>query len=287
LPKYSSSGSEWLQSSALSDEQFGNLGSASTDRFGSNRMRIAQIVDAIKEFGTKIESVPVQGGVAFPPLSTPSGDLFIARIIATDPSREPKDLAEVREKVTADLEAIFRYDHLMDRLPELLKTARADGLRPIATEFDVPVGFAPDIREVDLNVLIQFGIAISGRVPGLGPNTADAVEAVVDHALELDPTKPVREQPADKRIFAVHLPDQLKVLLVSVDRISPLTKEQWDSLAANNTRLQQAVAQDMLPKDPASIFDFDALSERHDFAVTRSTANDDQDVDDEKPDADA
>ena len=282
LPAYASSGGEWIQSTDLTDsDRFGTLATATTDRFGRSPMQTPRVVDAIKEFGGN-DTVPVQSGLAFPPLSTPSGDLFIARVIEIDPSREPNDLAEVREKVAADLDAIFRFDAVVEQLPDLLTTARTTGLRSIATAFDAPVEFAPDIREVDLNVLLQFGVSISGRIPGLGSDPV-AVEAVVEYAALLDPTTPMSDQPAEKRLFAVPLPNQLKILFVDVDRVSPLTKEQWTDLAGNDARLQRAIAQDMVPEDPGSLFGFDALVERHNFAFTRSSNNDEfaDDADDD------
>lgn len=282
LPAYASSGGEWIQTTDLTDsDRFGDLGSATTNRFGRNPMQTPRVVDAIKEFGGN-DTVPVQAGLAFPPLSTLGGDLFIARVIETDPSREPKDLAEVREKVTADLEAIFRFDSVVEQLPELLSTARADGLRSVATAFDSPVSFAPDIREVDLNVLLQFGVSISGRIPGIGSDPT-AVKAVIEYASLLDPTAPMSDQPIEKRLFAVPLPDQLKILFVDVDRVSPLTKEQWTDLAGNDARLQRAIAQDMIPEDPAALFGFDALVDRHNFAFTRASSNDEfaDDTDDD------
>ena len=285
LPAYASSGQDWLEGSDLADEKFGDLATASTDRFGTTSMQTPQVIEAIKEFGGN-ETVPVQANLALPPLKTSGGDLFIARIIDTDPSHPPADIAEVREEVKKDLDAIFRFESLNEQMPEIMKTARTDGLRTVANAFDVPVEFASNIREADLNLLVQYGVTISGSIPGVGTNT-DAITKIVEKASKLDPKTPITEQPIEDRIFSVALPDILKVIIVKVDRLSPLTSEQWTSLTSAGPGLQQAVAQDLAPSDPAKLFDFDALKTRHIFEPSRSNSDDDEETADADADADA
>ena len=279
LPAYASSGKDWLKSGDLDQEQFGGLNRATTDRFGSSPMQATQVIEAIKEFGGN-ETVPVQANVAFPPLSTVGGDIFIVRIIDSDPSHAPADLAMVRDEVKSDINAIYRYEKINEQMPTILEKARTDGLRSVAQEFDVPVEFASNIREADLNLLVQYGVSISGSIPGVGSN-ADAIKKIVAEAQKLNPTKPIAEQPIAKRIFSVTLPDELKVLLVKVDQLNPLTNEQWASLTSAGAGLQQAVAQDLAPSDPADLFGFDALKTRHVFTPARS----DTDQEDEAADA--
>ena len=275
LPAYASSGQDWLELSDLADtERFGELARASTDRFGTSAMQTPQVVEAIKEFGGN-ETVPVQADVAFPPLKTIGGDIFIVRIIDTDPSHAPADLAEVRDDVKTDLDAIFRFEAINERMPEILTQARTDGLRSVANEFDVPVEFASNIREADLNLLVQYGVTIAGSIPGIGSN-ADAITKIIEQASKLDPTVPITDQSLEKRIFSVSLPDILKVIIVKVDRITPLTTEQWANLTAAGPGLQQAVAQDLAPNNPSELFDFEAMKSRHTFEPSRASTGEDE-----------
>jgi hypothetical protein len=276
LPAYTSSGEEWLTASSFTEEKLSELSTATTDRFGQSPMRAQQVVEAIKEFGGS-DTVPVQANIAFPPLETPTGDLFILRVIETDPSHEPRDLADVRENVTTDLDAIFAYGAMSDKLTSLVESARAKGLREVANELDLPMEFANDIREANLQFLIQYGVSIGGSIPGVGSN-AEAISQVIDRAAKLDPTKPIADQPIEDRVFGVLIPDQLKIMLVKIDSVSPLTKEQWDAMSTNNAQLQQAVARDLAPPDPADIFSFDALKDRHSFIPTRDDEETDEDT---------
>ena len=285
LPAYTSTGEEWLTSKSFTEDNLSELSTATTDRFGQSPMRAQQVVEAIKEFGGS-DTVPVQAKVAFPTLTTPTGDLFILRVIDTDPSHEPRDLADVREDVAADLDAIYAYDSMSDQLSSLVEAARAKGLREVAGELDLPMEFANDIREANLQFLIQYGVSISGSIPGVGSN-AEAISDIIDHAAKLDPTKPIADQQIEDRIFGVLIPDELKIMLVKIDSVSPLTKEQWDAMSTNNAQLQQAVARDLAPPDPTEIFSLDSLKERHNFVPSRNDDDEEFEEDSDTEDADA
>ncbi len=94
--------------------------------------------------------------------------------------------------------------------------------------------------------------------------------------MKLDPTSPMMSQPADARIFAIPVPDQLAVLVVAVERISPLTIEDWNRLSTNLAPLQAAFSRDLGQFDPTEVFGIDALSKRHDFELTRASQDDEE-----------
>ena len=215
--------------------------------------------------------------MAFPSLTTPEGDLVIARVTDADPSHAPTDLEAVRDQVKSDLEAVVRYETLMERLPQIEAMARTEGVRAVANDYDVAVEYAPDIREANLEFLIQYGLEISSQIPGLGSDP-DAISNVVDRAMKLDPTTPLMSQPADARIFAIPVPDQLAVLLVAVERISPLTIEDWNRLSTNLAPLQAAFSRDLGQFDPSEVFGIDALTERHDFELMRASEDDEEEM---------
>jgi hypothetical protein len=99
---------------------------------------------------------------------------------------------------------------------------------------------------------------------------------VVERAMSLDPTVPVADQPAEKRIFAIEVPEKLTIVLVSIDAVTPLTAETWKRLASNPANLQRAIAQDLAPIDPIEMFSFDALKQRHAFELGRSSNVEDE-----------
>jgi hypothetical protein len=269
-PIHMTGGDDWLEVEALSDrDRFGEIGNAGTDLFGRTRTPLSRLVPGLREFGGS-ETMPVQSGVAFPPLTTAGGDLVIARVTDADPAHAPAALDEVRDQVAADLEAVVRYETLVQRLPEIESIARTEGLRAIADSYGVPLEYAADIRQANLEFLIQYGLSMSTPIPGLGSD-ANAIEAVVERAMELDPTVPVADQAVEKRVFAIEVPEKLAVVLVSIDAVTPLTTESWKRLSTNPAGLQRAIAQDLSPIDPFAIFSLDALKERHSFELSRSS----------------
>ena len=272
-PAVQQSSEEWLIAEDLRDaDRFGLLSNASTELFGRTRTTTADLIPALKEFGGS-DTIPVQAFVSLPSLNTPEGDLVITRITEVDPSHAPTDLEEVRDEVTADLDAILRYETLVQSMPEIIGTARTEGIRAVANTYGAPVEFAADIREANLEFLLQYGITMNSSIPGIG-NDAEAIAEVVNRAIFLDPTRPVADQPIEDRVFAIELPERLAVLVVSVETLSPLTQETWARLATNPAPLQTALSRDLAPFDPAEVFGLEALSARHAFELSRVSDSD-------------
>lgn len=268
---------DWMTLADLSDrDRVGEIGNAGTELFGRTRTPLSKIVPAIREFGGS-ETMPVQAGVAFPPLTTAGGDLVVTRVTTADPSHRPADLAEVREQVATDVEAVVRYETLVERLSEIEAEARGEGIRAVAETYGVPVEYATDIREANLEFLVQYGISVSSAIPGLGSD-ADAINAVIERAMEIDPTTLVADQPVERRIFAIPVPEKLSILVISIDGVKPLTDETWTRLATNPAPLQRAIAQDLAVMDPLELFGFEALKTRHAFEPSRESTLDDEEL---------
>ena len=277
-PTYRSSGDDPVTSSDLADaDRFGTLGTASSGMFGRNRTTTPQLTDALREFGGSA-TIPVQTGIAFPALTDSAGDIVFARVVTSDPSHAPETLDEVRGDVVDDLQSVLRFETIESRRDAIESEARTKGLRAIADEYGVAMEFAPDIRTANLEFLLQYGISIGSSIPGLGTDD-DAIKAVVERALKLDPTRPLAEQPVDDRIFAIPVPDKLSLVVVSVQSLKPLTEETWQRLASDPTRLQAALTQDLSTVDPSKIFGVDALRERHTFELSRSEDDLDEEAD--------
>lgn len=276
-PPYRSTGDELATTQDLSDtDRFGTLSSAGTQLFGRTRTATPQLVNAMREFQGS-DTIPVQSGVAFPALTDTAGDLIFARVVSSDPAHAPADVAEVRDMVASDLEAVVKFQTLEDRIGDIEREARTDGLRSVATAYDVPMEFASDIRIANLEFLLQYGITVGSSIPGLGTDS-EAIEAVIERAMKLDPTRPLAEQSIDDRVFAIPVPGKLSVLVVSVQSLKPLTEETWKRLATDPVRLQTTMTQDLASMDPRQLFGLDALKDRHAFELSRSE-DEDEDAD--------
>ena len=277
LPAYESSGQDWLESDDLSpttEGDYAELAKAQTNRFGRAPMNVQSVVEAIKEFGGN-DTVPVQANVAFPPLTNIGGDLFIARVIAAEPARDPADADEVRDSVVEDLKGIFRFDEIEKQVPEMIEQARTDGIRSVANELDLSLDFVSNIRESSTGQIIFNSPTI---IPGVNDSEA-ATKAIIEHASKLDPTRSLDDQPTLGRIFAVPLPEELKVLLVRLDKINPLTSNRWENRARDTLLLYQA-NQEIALENPNDLFSYEALRDRHAFVPSRSNdSEDDEDVD--------
>ena len=272
-PIVQKSADEWLIAEDLKDaDRFGLLSDAGTNLFGRSRTTTADLVPALKEFGGS-DTIPVQAEISLPSLRTREGDLVITRVTDVDPSHAPTDLEEVRSEVAADLDAILRYETLVESMPEIIGTAREEGIRALANRYDAPMEFAADIREANLEFLLQYGITMNSSIPGIGSD-ADAIAEVVNRAIVLDPTRPVSDQPVEERVFAIELPERLAVLVVSVETLNPLTQEIWARLATDPAPLQTALSRDLAPFDPSEVFGLEALSARHAFELSRVSDSD-------------
>ena len=74
------------------------------------------------------------------------------------------------------------------------------------------------------------------------------------------------------------LPDELKILLVKVDKVAPLSQEQWDQLLDGDGRFQQTIAQDLSPENANDLFALEAMTDRHQFVLSRDDDEDEEEV---------
>lgn len=273
---------DWLVLDDLRDrDRFGDLGRASTELFGRTPANVRMIIENLKEFDGA-ETMPVQAGVALPPLKTFDDSLFIVRVTDADPSHPPADLTDIRDQVAEDLEAIRRYETLVERIPEIEATARTGGVRKVASAYGVPVQYVKNVRAADPETLLRAGSSRATPIRGFPPDST-AIATLIERALELDPTTPVADQSADRRIFAVPMPDQLSVVLVSVDEVEPVTEELWDQFATNLSGLRFAMAQDLGTIDSTELFGYEALKARHGFDPTQVPSDDDEESEEGEP----
>jgi hypothetical protein len=286
-PGYESRGDRWY--AADDAAEFGDIGSASTDAYGNPRRRLADLVQAAREFGGD-ESIIVQQDIAGAPLRnggviTPTDALHFWRLRATDPARAPESIDEVRDQLVTDLRALENFQTLEAQLDELRREAIDQGLRKVARRFDTTVDIAPVLRHFDPNLFQQFGVRIPTSIPGLG-NSEDALDRILEKVGQLPPLVPVEELTSEQRIIAVAVPERLAVVLVRVVDVVPTTLETYQSLARAGVLGTIMVDDEDNLLGSLDDFSFEALAARHNFEYTIEIADPNAPAEDAVADAD-
>ncbi|MFM7135077.1 MAG: hypothetical protein ACKO0W_12245, partial [Planctomycetota bacterium] len=141
-------------------------------------------------------------------------------------------------------------------------------IRPFADRFGASVAFGRDMREANPQ-LIGFGVRFPQGIPGITGDT-DALAALVARAAKLPLTSTLADIPAADRTFVVAAPASLSVAVVQVTELSPVSIEQFQSLASTSPALVQVTRDPKLEIKMDDIFSLDALSKRHDFKIMRA-----------------
>ncbi|MDZ4828969.1 MAG: hypothetical protein SGJ09_02065 [Phycisphaerae bacterium] len=276
-PAYGSVGDVWMSEGDL--KSLPGLGGTSTTSLGDRPIPFSQLLPRLKEFAkadaTNADAVPlVQTDVATPALTASNKDVFFVRFLATEPSRAPGSVDEARQALLADVRAIDRYEALNKLAGELKTQAETDGLREIANRFGTTVEAVPDLRAANPQ-FIGMGVKFPTSLPMLGADS-DALEAVIQRAAGLPKTTPVADVPAAERTYVIPLDKRLAYLLARVTDVSPLTNEEYQTLAGN-PRAQMALAGDGLQAAYNDVFSLDALKKRYNFKPVRGDSDDDAD----------
>jgi hypothetical protein len=239
------------------------IGIAQSTKFGPRPISISSYVMAAKEFGGN-DLIPSQANVSGPVFTDAGKNLYLMRIIDTDPERDPSSLAEVRDLVMTDSETRARFAALEARIPELETEAAKNGMQSIAEKFGATVTFQANIAEANPQFL-RYGIKSPTRVVSLRDSTT-LVEKVLEKAAKLDFMTLTSDIPAEKRTFFVADEESLAVIGVQITSIKPLTEESWEELAASDSMIR-VLATDETAVDFSKTFSFDELKARHDFKL--------------------
>jgi hypothetical protein len=279
LPTYEARGDQWLTVKDLSTLE--GIGTASTDKLGNRPMTLSSLIEAAKEFGGN-GIIQIQQGIAGPPLNDAEGNLYIFRITATDPSRKPQSVDEVRDTVVADLKKIAHYEQLAAAASEIERKAQTEGLLPTALAYNTTV--QPSqlylCNSYFLQQLIQAGVRTATEaspLPVIGQHRP-TVETIIDRSLALPRNVAIDTLPNAERTFVVPVKDKLSLVAVRLTSAKPLSREEFAKFA------EQGVAQYLLAneefKDKDAVqdaFGFEALQKRNNFvyADDRKKANED------------
>ncbi len=255
LPHYQSTGSLLLTSDELGD--LDGIGTATSDKFGQIPVGITTLVMGARAFGSSAV-IPIQQGVAGPPLRDAEQGVYLFRITATDVSRPPTSVDEVRDQLITDLNRLEDYERLVANAPGIRQVAVADGLLALAMQYDTPVKRSTSVT-----------LGLSAFLPGIGTNEA-IVEAIVDHAMTLPRDVAVADLPEQDRVLVLPVEDSLSLLVVRLMDHTPLTQDIFQTYMQYGIVQSRLVADEVAMDDPKQEFSFEALADRHAFKLTRS-----------------
>jgi hypothetical protein len=267
LPRYHAVGDRWLTADDLT--QLDGIGQASTVKFGPTPVGLSQLVAAAKAFGGS-STIPIQQGVAGPPVRGPDGSVYLFRIISTDPSRPPASVDEVRDALVADLNKLAHYRQLAEASDSIRQVAIDQGLVALAMLHDTTVRSAASVSLIDVNTLFSQGTPQPTQLPVIGRHEPTAA-AIVDHAMAAPPDAPMPDLPVEDRLLVLPVEDRLSVFVALITDQSPLTEERYRLFAQAGTIQILLTIEDLAEINPfGDAFGYDALAERHNFEIAGS-----------------
>jgi hypothetical protein len=267
------------------------IGLAGTSKFSDFPIGLPDLVQAAREFDAN-PNVVIQEGVASPVLQDAGDSLYLFRIVATDPARPPASVDEVRDAVRDDLRRLDHYRRLAAETDAMATEAQRDGLLRLALSRGTQVQPRTVVSLANENAVAAAAnqgtsiVSTSTSLPIIGVHE-ETIAAIVDRAQALDvATADLSNVPAAQRTFALPVDDKLAVVVVNMLFHRPLTQESYRRLVSSGG-LQLLMVNAELDEGEAILdtFAYEALAERHDFAMLRgdieeddATAPDDGDV---------
>lgn len=270
-PAVVTNGDGWITPAEINS--LAGLGVATTTRFGAQPVTAGQLVQSLRELGGK-STLITQVGVVSPVLSNDAGDLFAFRVTAVEAAAAPTSVDAVREALVTDVTRMNRFDALTGMTAQIEKEAVDGGLAAVAATYGVAVEPFNDLRQSDKQFL-QYGLMLPGQVPGVGSNAAVA-KAIVARAMSLPSARLISELPVAERTLVIPVPEKLTVLVVRIDRITPMNQGELPALMSNQ-RFRSVAVTDSDSGSPQELFTKDALVARSGFALANPPKESDDD----------
>ncbi|MDG2055244.1 MAG: hypothetical protein P8J86_11115 [Phycisphaerales bacterium] len=286
LPTYSAADEQWTP--VAKTGQFDGLGDTTNDQFGQGATSIQRLLQETKEFNGS-GKYQIQTGMYGPPMRAENGDLYLFRITDSDPARAPASIDEVRDDVTNDIRRVDSYKHLTERSDALTNLAIDQGLLNFTVTEDAEVAPKEMItlyNPIVLNYQLQQGgllRPIARPLPKIGAHT-EAVSSIVNRAILLSDSGPLKDQPLTDRTFVLPVDDKMALLVVQLNDIQPLDTQMYGNLTHSGA-LQNMMAIDELdPDEMSGVFSYEGMANRHNFELLGNT---DEETDDSETTSDA
>jgi hypothetical protein len=230
LPAVTSKADQWLTAEDLS--KLPGIGSAARESDNvSFANYVVQSAEAFMPVPGKADASSVLS-ILEPsdPLADAAGNVYVFRLTDAQAAHAPSDLAEVKDKVEADVRAGRAYARAMDDAKKLLESAKKDRL---------PAAAAAAGRNV-----IPTGFFSKGRF-GFGPTTipnyptdADAREKLVNEAYDKLLAQATPENPHPAAL--IELPSEKRALVAELGDVSSQMKP--DDSFRNRLRIARGLA---------------------------------------------
>lgn len=269
LPEYTAVGDRWL---TLDDiDELGSIAEATTERFGARPLGLFDLIGALREFGGS-PTVIVQSRIAGPPLRAPNQDTYIFRVTEIDRSREPRSVDEVRDQLVHDLRRAAHFQMLVETASALEQEALDRGLLGVSLSHDKDIQTA-NVSLTDLDLLLQqFQM---GNLPRITPTRLPVIgrhrpttETLIDFSLSLPSDMPINEVPLEHRLTTVPVEDHLALLLVQVEQLSPLTREDYRDLSMGGLLRTLYISEEIDGLEHLrQAFSFDSLRVKYNFQL--------------------
>ena len=261
------------------------LGTATSDRFGTQPTPLAQLVSMTKELKpTEVRAV-LQVGVIGPPLRAPdpsrapranpnqttpvnqdlTTDLFAFRVLQAMPAHAAANAEEAGAVATQDEQKLLRFAVLEGNLAAIETKAKESGLESVAREYNTKVDFAPQIRGADMK-FVQYGMKMPTAISGLGED-ATVVNEIMKRALAIPQGEFANSSDA-ARTFVIASPNKLAIVAVHVRDVLPMYAEDYNGLASNQ-RFRNAITDESNQVKIVDEFSFAALSARNQFKMAK------------------
>ena len=265
------------------------LGTATSDRFGTQPTPLAQLVSMTKELKpTEVRAV-LQVGVIGPPLRAPdpsraprvnpnqtasanqdlTTDLFAFRVLQAMPAHAAANAEEAGAVATQDEQKLLRFAVLEGNLAAIETKAKESGLESVAREYNTKVDFAPQIRGADMK-FIQYGMKMPTAISGLGED-ATVVNEIVKRPLAIPQGEFANSSDA-ARTFVIASPNKLAIVAVHVRDVLPMYAEDYNGLASNQ-RFRNAITDESNQVKIVDEFSFAALSARNQFKLAKESTS--------------
>ena len=265
------------------------IGSILATNIGDLPVTFQELVASTQEFNNE-GLYRIQEGVASKIIETIDGALITFRITATDPTRAPHNIDEVRDAVVHDLGRIAQWKVLQNEANSIEQFARQDGVlatsikyntvvnpaRPVTLiETGVPSILDPATRRMlmlqsiiqRINVGEQIG-DMASRIPTLDKVDTNVIQIIIDRAADLPIDTPLTAVAVEDRVFIVPSHENMALIVVNVTGTSPASSELVTEFSGGT----QPILQTLLRLDElggisniSKAFSFESLAKRHNF----------------------
>lgn len=211
----------YLQEQQLNTvELSGRLGLLSS--FTAQQASLQQYVRLAKELApvgpASMPNQPQVGLVIPAATADLSGSYYISRLTAAERDRPAESLAQVREQVVEDAQALAGYETLIGRKDALLERARENTIYDLAS-----LGTE--------HTLSDFSRSRPPAIEGLsGFGVRTLVDAVFELADQLRAGAGVDGTPSSGRLLAVELPGQRKLLVFVLNTYRPMSQPSYQAM---------------------------------------------------------